>query len=629
MTFDLSKKENLFEEISHSETRFYQVFLCYFDETRGHLPLFTYPLSFKNDEKELKIIKIHSIWFLDTKQEDLQHVDLEFGEKIYLAMKFTGKSWREKARAGLTETTPETYVLILALPQHLAFLGTDLLLSLYIKIKELADQLYILIKKEMCAYKLIKNQKDYTIIEEGKVIEKELYKICKNLVPPIFLETDIFDNLVSANIEKNQKLAYLLYSELTKKKTEKPREFEIAPPSEKSLREKGIFKKPVKITNIGLIDNNQKLRVSVKNLSKDLHDVLIQITQVKAFFETSSWQTEVDTWFAGEELVFNYPISEIEEVGFQLRIKSIKDGALLLSKQIYPKDYLKERPISVLESTKIKDFMDPNPQTISYSANVKEAVKIMNSLQIDYVIVTFDETPIGIVTHRDILRKVINRCILRDNVPPNVIKCKDIMTKPLITVNEDDSIKKAALLIIQNQIKKLPVLKGNALRGIITTNDLINVFLKQKVQVDMQDEKLREIVDIKSLPVKNIMNANVLMMDFYDSCQKLLNTLLRRQVGSTLVQKNNKPVGIITERDILKKFIEEEREPRDLIVGDLMSSPVISITPDTKIYEAIELMIHKGIKYLPVADENNPYMIKGIISNTDIFNIDISKTSDF
>ena len=78
-------------------------------------------------------------------------------------------------------------------------------------------------------------------------------------------------------------------------------------------------------------------------------------------------------------------------------------------------------------------------------------------------------------------------------------------------------------------------------------------------------------------------------------------------------------------RDILKKIIEEGRDPSEIIVGDLMSSPLISISPDTKIQEAIEIMIHKGIKYVPKADEDNPDQVKGISSNTDVFNLDISK----
>ena len=61
-------------------------------------------------------------------------------------MKFTGQSWRKKTRAGLEETTPETYVLILAIPQELNFLGSDLLYSLYAKIKNYLEFKTYLIK---------------------------------------------------------------------------------------------------------------------------------------------------------------------------------------------------------------------------------------------------------------------------------------------------------------------------------------------------------------------------------------------------------------------------------------------------------------------------------------------------
>lgn len=627
MDDDLFAKKEIDDDFNRKKDRFYEVFLCYFDETRGHLPLFTYPSDLKTDEDRLKIIKIHSIWFLDTKHEDLQHVDLEFGDKIYLAIKFTGKSWREKTRAGLTETTPETFVLMLAIPTDLSFIGADLLISLMSKVGDMADQLYILVKKEISDYKLIKSPKDETIIEEGKVIERELYKICKNLVPPVLLDSDVLNALARDEIRKTEKLAYLFYSELANKKLEGPREFEIPTPNVEVATEKGFFGKRVKISSLQMIDNNQKLRVAVQNISNDLHDVQVQIFEIKGFFETSSWQTEIETWFAGEELVFHYPVGEIKDIGFQLRIKSLQDGSLLISKLIDPKEFIVFERRPLLETTIIKDFMDDKPATISYSGKILDAIAIMNSKQLDYIIVTFDDMPMGIITNKDLLRKVLNRCVLRDNVDPKVINCKEIMTKPLITVNENDPIKTAALLSLQNQIKKIPVLRGNALVGIVTSNDLINVFLKLRVQSETKDEKSKDIANINNLPVKNIMNTKVVIIDFDDSCQKLLNTFLQKKIGSVLVQKNGKPVGIVTERNILKRVLEEGRNPREVNAGDLMSSPLISVMPDIKIKEAIEIMIHKGIKYLPVTDEKNPYLIKGIISNTDIFNLDISKTS--
>ena len=158
--FDIFEKKEKEEFPTKSQT-FYQIFLCYFDEAMGHLPLYTFPSELKYDENELRIIKIHSIWFLDAEaQEDLSHVDLDYGDKQYLAMKFKGKSWRSKSRAGIERDTPETYVLIISLPREYSFLGSDLLISLYSKIKELADSLYILIKAEIASKRVIKTDKD-------------------------------------------------------------------------------------------------------------------------------------------------------------------------------------------------------------------------------------------------------------------------------------------------------------------------------------------------------------------------------------------------------------------------------------------------------------------------------------
>ena len=91
--FDVFEKKKEEEFPTKNAETFYQVFLCYFDESRGHIPLFTFPNELKYSAEDLRIIKIHSIWFLDAKaQEDLSHVDLEYGDKIYLAMKFLGES---------------------------------------------------------------------------------------------------------------------------------------------------------------------------------------------------------------------------------------------------------------------------------------------------------------------------------------------------------------------------------------------------------------------------------------------------------------------------------------------------------------------------------------------------------
>ncbi|MBD3227060.1 MAG: CBS domain-containing protein [Candidatus Lokiarchaeota archaeon] len=615
-----------------SKKSVYYVFLCYFDEKRGHLPLYTYPNNLKFDEEELKIIKIHSIWFLDAGLSDnLQHVDLDYHDRIYLAIKFTGKSWREKTRAGLDKQTPETYVLILSVPKQFSFLGADLLMNLYSKIKEYSDELYILIKKEIASYKVIKSKKDKTLIKEGNLIEEELNKICENLLPNI-PEVDQLESLASAEMKKNQKLAYLFLKELSESPESKPRKFEISVDEDRKKEDqedRAVFVKPIIIKSIKTIDNNNKLELTLKNQSKNLRDIRIQISRVQEFFETSSWETSIDIWLTNEELVFTYPISN-EDEKFQVKVENKQDSTKLLSKEIVAKDYIqKVKPF--FDTIAMKDFMDKNPVTISSSENIKNAVSIMNENKIDYIILTLDEKPIGIITHRDILKTVLPMMI-EHNIKPENIKCKSVMSTPLQSVKKDDNIRKAALIILQTGVKKLPVLEDSKLIGIVRTNDLINIYLNQQLKDPDLEKKYKEIAHLNKYPVERIMNRKVVILDIERAdLLDVINVMNERKIGSVLVstggERCGKDCGIITERNILKRIIEYGKDPREITLKELMSSPLITIYKDEIIEKAIQTMVNKGIRYLVVMDKDNPEKVEGIISNTDILNLDISKVS--
>lgn len=598
----------------------YEVFLCYFDEARGHLMLYTYPEYLKTDKDQEKIIKIHSIWFLDTEsQEDLDHVDLEFGDRVYLAMKFIGESYREKNRSGMDETTPETYVLILSLPRDYSFLGKDLLISIYSKIKAMSDRLYILIQKEAAIYKVVKSTKDRTIIEEGKIIEKDLHKICKNLLPNI--TPDAMNSLASATTKKNEKLAYLLFHDISRSTPPSvPRQFEISKISETEDKNE-YFKKMVMFNKLELIENRQKIKIAVKNVSlKDLFNITIEISQVQEFFETSHWETSIDTWFAGEELVFQYPISDLtNQYIFEINAPDRK----ILVKEIIPKELIPKEE-SFFEKILVSEFMERNPLTISYSAKIEEAVKLMNSKKADYILVTLGEKPIGIITNRDILRKVIRSCLLRRSADVKNIQCKDTMTSPLRVLNIHDNLRKAAMMVLQNDVKKLPVLDNGRLVGIIRHNDIINVYVSQRLE-DTKDSNFIEIRNLGEKTVKEIMIQDVVKIDKDENISNLLDLMIVRKIGSVIVTEDGKSVGIITERDIMREIIENKKDPQITKVNEIMSSPLITISPNTKINEANKAMIEKDIRYLLIGAEENPQEIIGVISNTDILRLDIKK----
>lgn len=92
-------------------------------------------------------------------------------------------------------------------------------------------------------------------------------------------------------------------------------------------------------------------------------------------------------------------------------------------------------------------------------------------------------------------------------------------------------------------------------------------------------------------------------------------TTVTREIGSVLVTKNNDPIGILTERDILKKVVAAGLDPKVTKIIKVMSTPLITIPSDTSVVDASRLMIEKGIRRLPVTEDDK---IVGIVTTRDV-----------
>jgi len=100
---------------------------------------------------------------------------------------------------------------------------------------------------------------------------------------------------------------------------------------------------------------------------------------------------------------------------------------------------------------------------------IKEAAKVMTHYRIGSLIVLEEKKLVGILTERDILWKVV-----AGGLDPGTTLIQDVMTKKVITIKSDQTIEEAVELMVENQIKKLPVLDHNKLVGIVTATDLIS-----------------------------------------------------------------------------------------------------------------------------------------------------------
>jgi len=118
-----------------------------------------------------------------------------------------------------------------------------------------------------------------------------------------------------------------------------------------------------------------------------------------------------------------------------------------------------------------------------------------------------------------------------------------------------------------------------------------------------------------TLKTANVMVKKVITVDEKASVKEAANIMNQFEIGSVIITRKEKPIGIITERDLLKRIVYEGRNAKKTIVKEIMSSPLVVISPETDLEEAACLMFEKKIKKLPVTEQNR---LVGLVSLTDI-----------
>ena len=107
----------------------------------------------------------------------------------------------------------------------------------------------------------------------------------------------------------------------------------------------------------------------------------------------------------------------------------------------------------------------------------------------------------------------------------------------------------------------------------------------------------------------------VLQIEADATVHDAVKRMVEANVGSLLVSEGGRHVGIITERDYLRRIALERRDDEATPVGEIMSSPLVVVTPETSIDECMAVMTDRRIRHVPVVDEGN---VVGIVSIGDV-----------
>ena len=115
--------------------------------------------------------------------------------------------------------------------------------------------------------------------------------------------------------------------------------------------------------------------------------------------------------------------------------------------------------------------------------------------------------------------------------------------------------------------------------------------------------------------IKDIMIVDVKTLDVDSSVKDVVKQMKENEIGSVIITKDNKPTGIITERDIIQKIVVFDKDANKLQAKDIMSTPIIKGEKDMSLLEAIKILVLNRIKKLPIIDDQK---IIGIISLFDL-----------
>jgi CBS domain-containing protein len=134
--------------------------------------------------------------------------------------------------------------------------------------------------------------------------------------------------------------------------------------------------------------------------------------------------------------------------------------------------------------SQVRDIMQKNVITIELEKTVHNASVILKEKDISFLVVLKDSKPVGVISERDIVRKVV-----AENIESTSTKLEVIMSKNFKWVGPNASIESAIQKMLNNNIRRLVVLEDENLVGVITQTDLTE-FLRSKILINATVENV-------------------------------------------------------------------------------------------------------------------------------------------
>jgi CBS domain-containing protein len=267
------------------------------------------------------------------------------------------------------------------------------------------------------------------------------------------------------------------------------------------------------------------------------------------------------------------------------------------------------------------------PITVGPKTTLIKIREILLENKIKRVIVVDKRNPIGVITERDIAKKIYEL----GSKPIKSVKAIDFKPRKLFTLTRENSVQECARMMKKNRISLVIILnKDKTLGGVISKDDIVTVFLT-KVS--------------SSIKVSKVMKSELITAAPSDPILHVESLLIKYRISRVIIKRDQKPVGIITFRDFIPakipQWIAESADPKEVQEykfkkgleeihsnqmsylfpfhsTDIMTPNPITVEADDDVKQAIVLMIKHNISGLPVVKKSK---LVGVITKSDIVSV--------
>jgi signal-transduction protein with cAMP-binding, CBS, and nucleotidyltransferase domain len=261
-------------------------------------------------------------------------------------------------------------------------------------------------------------------------------------------------------------------------------------------------------------------------------------------------------------------------------------------------------------SNKVSEIMTTNLTKATVTASVFEVMQMMVAEDVGRIIITDDDVPVGIFTEKDVVKRVVGARMDTKKSP-----IKKVMTTPLRAVREETHIIDAFGKMYRGKYRHLLVRgRRGKIIGIISMRRILNLAVELGQGLS-ETRTLGEIATQSAVTVDQAATVNETV--------QLMN---KKNVTAVIVTTGAKPVGIFTERDVLKRVATKAIDAKTAPIKQVMTAPLISMPHTTLVGDVLLEMSHRDIRNMPVRDaEDN---LVGLVAMPEIlqyaraFNID-------